>query len=304
MIVADVLGHQPFEMPLVEHDHMIEQVSPAIADEAFCDSVLPGTAKASSLGFYPEALDGADDLFAEVRCPVEDQIARRRAIRKSLAKLLADPCATRMYGDAAMEDVPPVVGDHKEAIKDIKGQRWHGEEVHRRNRFSMIAEKRCPSFCRLRTSGRLPHPALHRSLRDVVAEHLQFAMDARRSPSSVLGHHAEDQLAQFPAHTSSARTLPMPREPRPIQLEPCPVPPDNRLRLDEDQCPLPLRPEPTQENPKESVRSLELGYGCLAFRTASCCRRARFSRSKLWREHTPRARSPKKSLSVRDMSLL
>ena len=35
VVVADVLGHQPFEMPLVEHDDMIEQVSAATADEAF-----------------------------------------------------------------------------------------------------------------------------------------------------------------------------------------------------------------------------------------------------------------------------
>ena len=31
MVVADILGHQPFEMSLVEHDDMVEQVPPAIA---------------------------------------------------------------------------------------------------------------------------------------------------------------------------------------------------------------------------------------------------------------------------------
>ena len=46
MIVMDVLGHQPFEMPLVQHDHMIEQVSAATTYEAFCHSVLPWAAEA------------------------------------------------------------------------------------------------------------------------------------------------------------------------------------------------------------------------------------------------------------------
>ena len=118
MIVTDVLGHQPFEMPLVEHDHMIEQVSPAIADEAFCDSVLPGTAKASSLGFYPEALDGAGDFRAEVSSAIEDQVFRSRVVGKGLAQLLADPCTRWMLGDAEAKNPPSVMGDDKEAIQD------------------------------------------------------------------------------------------------------------------------------------------------------------------------------------------
>jgi hypothetical protein len=34
VVVADIFGHQPFEVSLVEHDDMVEQVSPAIAHEA------------------------------------------------------------------------------------------------------------------------------------------------------------------------------------------------------------------------------------------------------------------------------
>jgi hypothetical protein len=68
VIVKQVVSHQPLEMPLVEHDHMIEQVSPAIAHEAFCNSVLPRAAEAGPLGLDPEALDGADHFSVEVGC--------------------------------------------------------------------------------------------------------------------------------------------------------------------------------------------------------------------------------------------
>ena len=43
-------------MPLVEYDHMIEQVSPAITDEEFCDSVLSRTAKLVRFGSIPKLL--------------------------------------------------------------------------------------------------------------------------------------------------------------------------------------------------------------------------------------------------------
>ncbi len=109
-------------------------------------------------------------------------------------------------------------------------------------------------LCRLGISRRFSHPAQHSSLRDVEAEHLQLPVNARCSPGRIFSNHAEDQLAQFPAYTSSARTLPMPREPRPIQFEPCAVPADDRLRLYEDQSPTPPGPKPSRHHPKQFVR--------------------------------------------------
>ena len=46
----------------------------------------------------------------------------------------------------------------------------------------------------------------------------------------------------------------MPREPRPIQFEPGPMPANDSLRLDKDQCPPPSRPQPPQDHPEQFVR--------------------------------------------------
>jgi len=119
----------------------------------------------------------------------------------------------------------------------------------------MIAEKRRPSPCRLRGPRSFPHPAQHGSLRDVEAQHFEFTMNARRAPGRVLCDHAKDEFAQFPVDASSSHASPMPREPRPIQLEPGPMPANNGLRLYEDQRPLPSRPEPPQYHPEPSFRS-------------------------------------------------
>jgi hypothetical protein len=92
VVVADVLDHEPLEMPFVEYDGVIEQVPAATPDEAFRDSVLPRTSEAGPLRFDAEALDGADNLLIEVRSTVEDQITRSRIIGKRLPQLLCDPC--------------------------------------------------------------------------------------------------------------------------------------------------------------------------------------------------------------------
>jgi hypothetical protein len=40
--------------------------------------------------------------------------------------------------------------------------------------------------------------------------------EVHRTPSSVLGHHEEDEFAQLPSHASSARSSAMPRDPLPL----------------------------------------------------------------------------------------
>jgi hypothetical protein len=78
-------------------------------------------------------------------------------------------------------------------------------------------------------------------------------MNARRSPRPIFGNHAEDEFAQFPAHTSSAGTSAVPRNPLPVQLEAGAMPANDRLWLHENQCSLPSRPEPSQHHPEHLV---------------------------------------------------
>jgi hypothetical protein len=40
MIVANVLGHQPFEVPLIQNDHVFQQVSSTTPHPALSDTVL------------------------------------------------------------------------------------------------------------------------------------------------------------------------------------------------------------------------------------------------------------------------
>jgi hypothetical protein len=49
VVVSDVIGHEPFQMPNIQSDHMAEQIAMAVADEALGDAVLPRAAEAGSL---------------------------------------------------------------------------------------------------------------------------------------------------------------------------------------------------------------------------------------------------------------
>jgi|SRR3984893_13453417 len=50
VVIEHVLRHQPFEMPLIQDDHVVKQVSSATSNPAFGNPVLPRTAKGSANG--------------------------------------------------------------------------------------------------------------------------------------------------------------------------------------------------------------------------------------------------------------
>jgi hypothetical protein len=159
-----------------------------------------------------------------------------------------------VFGHIAVQNPPPVMRNDEEAIEHAEGERRYGEEIHRRDGLTMVAQKCRPPLCRLRTPWRFPHPTQHGSFGNTKAEHFQLAMNTRRTPSSVLRYHAKNEITQFLADTFPSHANPMARKPLPVQLEPRPVPADNGLWLHKDQRLLPSRPEPQQHYPKQFVR--------------------------------------------------
>ncbi len=46
-----------------------------------------------------------------------------------------------MFGDIAVENLTTIVTDDEEAVEHAKSEGWNGEEVHRRDGFSVIPQK-------------------------------------------------------------------------------------------------------------------------------------------------------------------
>lgn len=159
LVVADVLIHQPLQMALIKNDHMVEQVAAAVSNPPLRNAILPRTSIAGLLRVDAEALHGVDHFFIEVCTAIKDQLAGCCVIRKRLAQLLNDPSAGRMFGHIEVEDSPTVMRNYEEAIKNAESNRRRGEEIHRGDSFTMIAQKGRPSLSRFWIPRRLLHPA-------------------------------------------------------------------------------------------------------------------------------------------------
>ena len=117
----------------------------------------------------------------------------------------------------------------------------------------MVAKEFQPASGRIRIVGGTFHPARNGSFRDVETQLEQLSVDAGRSPPWALSDHAKDQLAHFSTDWFSSDCLSSSRDPTPVQPKPCPMPPYDRLRRDQNQRSLPARPNFSQNDPEQPV---------------------------------------------------
>jgi len=76
VVMADVFRHEALEMTFVQHDYMVEQVSPTVTGEAFCDAILPWAAEAGLLRNDTEAPYRTHQFLIELRPAIKDQVLR------------------------------------------------------------------------------------------------------------------------------------------------------------------------------------------------------------------------------------
>src|SRR5712692_521625 len=119
------------------------------------------------------------------------------------------------------------------------------------NGSAMIAQKGQPALSGFRTPGRPFHPTRDGGFRDLEAEHQEFTMNARRTPTWILGDHLEDQLTDlFGNSRPTADSFSHLAEHGPIQFESGSVPPNHGFWQDDQKRLLPLRPAASRQHPK------------------------------------------------------
>jgi hypothetical protein len=92
-----------------------------------------------------------------------------------------------MFCHMKVQNAPTIMANDEEAAEHAECESWDGEEVHRCNGFSMIAQKREPALRESRISWRFAHPAGDGSFGDIESEHEKFPMNPWRSPGRILG---------------------------------------------------------------------------------------------------------------------
>jgi hypothetical protein len=257
VVITDIIREQPFQMLLVGRNHMIEQVAPATLDPAFRDTVLPGTLIGRLNRIDVHRSDRDWNFRAILPVAIKAQESGSQVKREGLSQLLHDPHARRVLRYIEMQDAPPIMTDDEEAIEHPERDRRSREEIHCSNRFAVIPQKRKPSSAWFRIPGRFAHPTGDRSLRDIEAKQGKFAVDARRTPSSVFSHHAEDQVARFPGKSLPADRLSHSGNQPPVKTETSPVPPHDRLRRDDNQRILPFGPDAPGGHPEQFVEHVQ-----------------------------------------------
>src|SRR5262249_13191068 len=183
---------------------------------------------------------------------IEDQVARCAVFGKGLSQLLHDPTARRMLRGIEVEDFPPAVADHEETVQDAKSCCWNCEEIHRRNPFPMVPQKRQPELGCVSLTAHSSQAPGDRALRNLKAQLQQLSMDSGGSPGGILLRHALDEVTNLRANLWST-TVPPLGKPTPIEPKSCTMPPDDRLRLHDHQYLGPLGPQSPKRQEEQSI---------------------------------------------------
>jgi hypothetical protein len=236
VVVADVFREQTFQMAFIHSNDLIQEISSAAFNPTLRYTILPRTFEGRSYWAH-----------------LHRSNARSQLKRERFSQLLNDPQASRMRGDVEMQDTPTAVADDEEAVEHAKGDRWHSEEVHGRNRFPVVSKEGEPTFGWLAFSRRPFHTTRDRSLAEIKTEHKKLAMDARRSPGRILNNHPENQLSNFLRRRLPSNPRPDSRGQFPIQAKTSPMPTNYGFRRDDDKGLFPFWPDTTHADREQFV---------------------------------------------------
>src|SRR5258708_29912888 len=152
VVVANIRSEQAFQVAFVNCNDVIQEIPPATPYPTLCDSILPRTFERSADRIYPQGSNRCGDFQSILGITIKDDEPGSGFKWKCFSQLLDDPQACRMLGDIEVQDTPTVVTDDEKTIEHAEGDRRNSEEVHRGNRFPVIAEKGKPALGRLRIS--------------------------------------------------------------------------------------------------------------------------------------------------------
>ena len=130
VIVAEVVLQRSLEVPLIEHDHMVQALSSDRADDAFRKRILPWRSRGYEDFLHAHALDPCPEVCAVDPVPVPEEVSRRFVPWECFDDLLCRPPGTRMFSDVEMHDSPAVMGQNNLYEQHLEAHRGHDEEVN------------------------------------------------------------------------------------------------------------------------------------------------------------------------------
>jgi hypothetical protein len=91
VVVEQVGSHQPFEMPLIQDDHVVQQVATATSHPTLRNTVLPRTAKGRASWLASHVPYSRNHLRSKLCVSVEQQESVRLCVGPCFSQLLNNP---------------------------------------------------------------------------------------------------------------------------------------------------------------------------------------------------------------------
>jgi hypothetical protein len=254
VVVGDVIAQKAVKMTLVQDYDVVEELSSNAPDPSLCDAILLRTPRCRPNGRHAARFEVRRDLSREGCVAIEDHVAHTMIERKRFANLLDYPRGAWRVDHIEVQDSSSAVLDREPYVQHSEGDRRDHEEVHRRDRVSVIAEECSPALDRVRLRWPSSQVPRDRALRDIEAQHPELSVDARSAPARVLGRHALDELPNrlLDPRLTGAWTAAT-RQPRPVSFEAGPVPADHCFRLHHHEHLGPPRPDTAEQHPEETI---------------------------------------------------
>ena len=114
LVIRDVRSKHLSEMPLVEHDHVVQTLATDGPDDAFDVGILPGRPRCGADRRETARGDGSTECRIEGRVTVVQQEPRGGIVGACVAELLSGPLGCGMLRHVDVQDATAVVGEDDE----------------------------------------------------------------------------------------------------------------------------------------------------------------------------------------------
>ena len=159
VVIADVVFQQSFQVPLVQNDDVIKQISSHTPNPALGETILPRTAECRADGFSSVVLDGRNNVSGKFRVAVKYQESVGLVVSPNFSQLQCDPQGVGLTAHIAVQNLPPVMADDEEDVQHAERQRRHGEKVHGSDGVAVIPQECQPTLGRIWSSRDLSKPS-------------------------------------------------------------------------------------------------------------------------------------------------
>src|SRR5713101_242976 len=202
IIIFQVRQQYVTEVPLSEHNNVVEAFPSDRTDQPFGTSILPRGAWRRWSVANAHRSKSSDEDIAIGLIAIADQIVGSPFPAESFRNLICNPFCGRMRCDAEPYDLSSAVPHDQQSIEQTKRDCRHDEQIHRGDAVGMIVEECLPSLGRRASSP--GHIFSDARLSDLDAELEQLSMDPRRSPERISNAHLVDKLAYVRGYSWSA----------------------------------------------------------------------------------------------------